>query len=67
MAYTHTNSKGTVYHLHAQTMTLAAGRQQVLHYFAKEVKATATPCDLPEGYEVVENPRTGLPFIKRLK
>lgn len=67
MAYTHTNSKGTAYHLHAQTMTLAAGRQQVLHYFAKEVKATATPCDLPEGYEVVENPRTGLPFIKRLK
>ena len=63
----HTNSRGTVDHLHAQTVTLAAGRQQPLHFFAKEGKATATPCDLPEGYEVVENMRTGLPFIKRRK
>lgn len=53
MVYEHTNSKGTKYYLHQK------GR---LFYFGKEKKANAI--DLPEGYKVVENPKTGLPMLK---
>ncbi len=64
MAYSHMNSKGTTYFLHSKKVTLKGGRLQTIYYFAKEAKADA--CDnLPEGYIVVENPRTGLPILKK--
>ena len=64
MAYSHTNKKGTTYYLHSKKVMLKGGREQTIYYFAKEVKAEACN-DLPEGYIVVENPRTGLPILKK--
>jgi len=54
MGYEHTNSKGKKYYLHAK------GK---LFYFAGAQKENAI--DLPEGYDVVENERTGLPMLKK--
>ena len=66
MAYAHTNSKGQTYYLHSKDVTLRGGRQQTIYYFAKEVKDGALDA-LPEGKEVVENKRTGLPLLKGKK
>jgi hypothetical protein len=54
MVYEHTNSKGKKYFLHGK------GR---LFYFSGTQKDNAI--DLPEGYDVVENQRTGLPMLKK--
>ncbi|TAK89168.1 hypothetical protein EPO04_03655 [Patescibacteria group bacterium] len=64
MAYNHTNSKGQTYYLHQRDVTLKGGRQQRIYFFAREVKDGAIDA-LPEGYVVVENPRTGLPILKK--
>jgi len=65
MAYSHTNSKGQTYFLHTKEVTLRGGRKQRIYYFAREEKAPDTLDDMPEGYEVVENKRTGLPMLKK--
>lgn len=35
---------------------------QTIYYFSKDPKGSI---DLPAGYKVVENPKTGLPFLKK--
>ena len=64
MTYTHVNSKGQTYYLHSREVTLQGGRLQRIYFFAKEVKPDAID-ELPEGYIVVENTRTGLPILKK--
>jgi hypothetical protein len=54
MVYEHTNSKGKKYYLHAR------GK---LFYFGGTQKENAI--DLPEGYDIVENTKTGLPMLKK--
>lgn len=65
MAFSAQSKKsGKTYYLHTKEVTLRGGRKQQLFYFA----GTAGPnaCDaLPEGYEVAENSRTGLPILKK--
>ena len=62
MGYTHTNSKGRTYHQHSKYVVLKGGRNQTIYYFAKDSRPNA--CDLPSGKSVVENTKTGLPFLK---
>jgi hypothetical protein len=64
MPYRYENRKGQTYYLHGKEVTLQNGRQQRIFYFAREPKAGEALDDLPPGREVVENPRTGLPFLK---
>lgn len=64
MAYSHVNSKGQTYYLHMRDVTLKGGRVQRIYFFGREVKDGAID-DLPQGYIVVENPRTGLPILKK--
>lgn len=65
MAYTHKNQKGQTYYLHQREVTLrGSGRKQTIFFFAREVKPGAID-NIPAGYQVVENPRTGLPILKR--
>jgi hypothetical protein len=64
MAYSHVNSKGQTYYLHQRDVTLKGGRVQRIYFFAREVKDGAIDA-LPQGYIVVENPRTGLPILKK--
>jgi hypothetical protein len=64
MAYEHTNSRGQKYFLHQREVTLKGGRLQTIYFFAREEKDGVIDA-LPEGYEVVENTRTGLPILKK--
>ena len=64
MAYEHTNSKGRTYNLNSKDVTLkSTGRVQTIYYFSKDSRSTA--CDKPDGYNVKENSRTGLPFLTK--
>jgi hypothetical protein len=65
MPYSHKNSKGQTYYLHGKDVTLQGGRKQRIHYFAREAKGAEALDSVPAGYEVIENSRTGLPFLKR--
>ena len=64
MAYSHVNSKGQTYYLHKKDVTLKGGRQQTIYYFGREAKADAID-EMPEGYMVIENEKTGLPILKK--
>lgn len=63
MAYQHTNSRGVTYYLNEKLVTLRGGKQQKIYYFSKDERPEGT--DLPEGYEVKENPRNGFLTVKR--
>jgi len=62
MGYSHTNKKGSTYYLNSKDVQLKGGRNQTIYYFSKDVRSSA--CDLPGGKQVVESPKTGLPFVK---
>lgn len=64
MAFSTKSKKtGETYFLHSKEVTLRGGRKQTIYYFAREEKANAT--DMPDGYTVMENSRTGLPMLKK--
>ena len=55
---------GKNYFLHARLQELKGGRKVTLYYFAGVAGPDAID-NLPEGYEVSENARTGLPLLKK--
>lgn len=65
MAFT-VNSKrsGKTYHLHHRRQKLRGGQEVTLYYFAGQPGEGALDA-LPEGYEVSENAKTGLPLLKK--
>jgi hypothetical protein len=64
MAFTHVNSKGQTYYLHRREVTLKGGRLQTIYFFAREEKDGVIDA-VPEGMEIVENTKTGLPILKK--
>tara|TARA_Y100000588_G_scaffold392763_1_gene505835 strand:+ start:36 stop:236 length:201 start_codon:yes stop_codon:yes gene_type:complete len=65
MAYSVASKKsGKTYYLHSKDVTLNGGRQQTIYYFAGAAGDNALD-DLPAGYQVIENARTGLPMLKK--
>jgi len=67
MAYSQENSKGTTYYLHSKEVVLRGGRPQTIYYFAKAEKKQDSVDKIPAGYEVSENKRTGLLFLRKKK
>lgn len=70
MAYKQTNSKGVTYYLHYAYVKLSGGREQRVYFFKRytDPETKGIPCELPDDYEVRENPRNGfLTVIKKLK
>jgi len=64
VVHEHSNKKGQKYYLHCKDVKLkSTGRLQRIYYFSRNKGKNA--CDLPAGYKVVENPKTGLPFLKK--
>jgi len=61
--FSHTNSRGQTYYLHTKEVTLRGGRIQRIFFFSKDPSGAI---DMPEGYEVVESKRTGLPLLKKV-
>lgn len=55
---------GKTYILHERRQQLKGGQVVTLYYFAGEAKDGAIDA-LPEGYEVSENTKTGLPLLKK--
>lgn len=67
MAYSVKSKKsGKTYYLHTKEVKLAGGRKQRIYYFAG-TKSTGSLDELPVGYEVMENKRTGLPMLRKKK
>ena len=67
MAYTVVSKKsGKTYHLHARLQKLKGGQEVTLYYFGGEAKAGAIDA-LPAGMEVMENERTGLPMLRKIR
>lgn len=67
MAYSVQSKKtGETYFLHSKDVTLRGGRQQTIYYFGRVAKEGAMD-DLPAGYEVMENARTGLPMLRKAR
>ncbi len=67
MAYAVKSKKsGKTYYLHSKEVKLKGDRKQRIFYFAGEAGKNALN-DLPSGYEVMENKRTGLPMLRKKK
>ena len=67
MAYSVVSKKsGKTYYLHQREQELRGGRTVTLYYFGGEAKEGAIDA-LPDGYEVSENSKTGLPLLKKKK
>ncbi len=65
MPYTTVSKKSKkTYILHSKVVTLKGGQKQTIYYFAGKAGPNAVN-DLPKGYKVVENERTGLPLLKK--
>ena len=60
--FSHRNSKGDEYWLHSKDVTLRGGRIQRIFFFSKD---PTNSIDMPEGYDVIESKRTGLPLLKK--
>jgi hypothetical protein len=60
MAYTHEG-----WTLYTRDVTLKGGRKQTIYFFSKRTPKSGKPCDLPSGYSVGVNKRTGLPYLKK--
>lgn len=61
MAYQHGG-----YTLHVREVELRGGHVQKIYFFSKRAPIVGEPvAELPEDYSVVENRRTGLPYLKR--
>lgn len=61
MAYKYTNKRGSDYYLHSRK---AKNSSTKLYFFAKQEK-DGVENDLPSGYEIKENDKTGLPILKK--
>ena len=67
MAYSVKSKKsGKMYYLHSKEVKLAGGRKQRIYFFAGDIRPEALDA-LPDGYEVIENKRTGLPMLRKKK
>jgi len=64
MAYAFTNTKGVTYYLHSKSVNLKGGRNQIIYYFARDVRPGAMD-EVPAGYKAVETAKTGMPILKK--
>ena len=51
--------------LYTREVELKGGRKQPIYFFSKRTPKSGEPCDKPAGYDVGENSRTGLPYLKK--
>lgn len=66
-AYSFVSPKnGKKYYLHSKEIQLKNGREQRIYYFCQDIREEAL-LEVPKGYEVVLNGKTGLPFLRRTK
>jgi len=67
MAFSTVSKKsGKTYFLHSRRQKLKGGQEVTLYYFGGEAKEGAIDA-VPEGMEIIENERTGLPMLRKKK
>ena len=66
MAFEFTNKKGVKYFLHFKDVNLKGGRIQRIYFFARDVRDGSLDA-VPDGYEVMETQRTGMPILRKAK
>ena len=49
------------------TCETTAGKKRTIHFFSKNKPDVGEPIQLPKGYEVKVNTKTGLPYLKKKK
>jgi hypothetical protein len=53
------------YTLYTRDVKLKGGKIQTIYFFSKREPNSGRVCDLPPGYKVGVNQRTGLPYLKK--
>ena len=53
------------YTLYTIERKLKSGKKMNLYFFSKKKPKRGKPIDLPAGYKVIKNKRTGLPMVKK--
>lgn len=63
-SFVHINARGVKYYLHSKQVTLKnTGKEVTIYFFSKESDGALG--EMPSGYQVIENNRSGLPFLKK--
>ena len=55
------------YILYRKEIKLQSDKKRIIHFFSKEKPDDGKMVDLPEGYQVKTNNKTGVPYISRIK
>jgi hypothetical protein len=63
-AYTY-SSGGQTWYLHARSPAAPGRRKLRVFYFARQPRPDESVAELPAGFEVTTNPRTGMPLLRR--
>lgn len=58
--------KGQTYYLHKKMVTLKNGITRPIFFFARDIRDGAVH-EMPEGYEIVETERTGMPVLRKIR
>ena len=53
------------YTLYKKQLRIGGKEIRTVHFFSKDAPEDSTPSELPEGYEVKVNEKTGVPYIKK--
>lgn len=64
MAYTHDGYTLFVKHI---TLKNKPDTTYPMYFFSKKLPKSGEPCDLPEGYTVGKNEKTGFLYLKKRK
>ena len=51
--------------LYTRDVKLKGGKNQTIYFFSKRTPKSGRPCEMPSGYSVGINKRTGLPYLKK--
>jgi len=41
------------------------GKKRTIYFFAKSTPKSGVPCDMPDGYIVGKNPKTGMRYLQK--
>ncbi|GAL82824.1 MAG: hypothetical protein J7604_04430 [Sporocytophaga sp.] len=63
MPFSYKNKKGITYYLHLRGPAKQEGKGKL--YFFSKSQGTDVIEDMPDGYTIIENEKTGLPILKR--
>ena len=55
------------YALYRKEITVSPGKKRTIHFFSRTEPEDGGPVDLPAGYEVKVNKKTGVPYIRKKK